>query len=116
VARRLRDCVRSEDTVARLGGDEFGVLVARARVDVAEKLGQRIAARLSEPYTLADDTRPYVSASVGLAVRSTAADNPDALIRHADLAMYQAKADRGAQSVRFRPDMENDPRPSPAPR
>jgi diguanylate cyclase (GGDEF)-like protein/PAS domain S-box-containing protein len=114
VARRLLDCVRTENTVARLGGDEFAVLVGRPRVDVANKLGERIAARLSEPYTLADDTESYVTASVGLAVRSAAADNPDALIRYADLAMYHAKADGGARAARFRPDMEN--RPSPAPR
>jgi diguanylate cyclase (GGDEF)-like protein/PAS domain S-box-containing protein len=114
VARRLRDCVRAEDTVARLGGDEFGVLVARPRADVAEELGQRIAARLSEPYTLADQTGRYVSASVGLAVSSADGDNPDSLIRHADLAMYHAKAHGGEQSVRFRPEMENDPRPWPA--
>jgi diguanylate cyclase (GGDEF)-like protein/PAS domain S-box-containing protein len=116
VARRLRECLRSEDTAARLGGDEFAVLLARPRLDVAEQLGRRIAARLSQPYTLADQDRPRASASasVGVACRSAGDDTSDSLIRHADLAMYHAKAHGGAQAVRFRAEMENHPRPSPA--
>jgi len=116
VARRLSECVRSEDTAARLGGDEFGVLISRPREDVAEQVGNRIAARLSEPYTIADRSEQYVSASVGVAVRSAKADTPDSLIRHADLAMYHAKAHGGARSVRYRAEMDDDPRPSPTPR
>jgi diguanylate cyclase (GGDEF)-like protein len=116
VARRLSECVRSEDTVARLGGDEFGVLISRPLVDVAEQVGNRIATRLSEPYTIANRSERDLSASVGLAVRSLKSDNPDSLIRHADLAMYHAKANGGGRSVRYREEMENDPRPSSTPR
>jgi diguanylate cyclase (GGDEF)-like protein/PAS domain S-box-containing protein len=100
VARRLRSCLRPEDTAARLGGDEFAVLVARPRSDIAAMLGQRIATKLAEPYSCADRAEMPVTASVGLAVRIPRDHDADALIHRADLAMYDAKAQGGAQLVR----------------
>jgi diguanylate cyclase (GGDEF)-like protein/PAS domain S-box-containing protein len=99
VARRLRSCLRPEDTAARLGGDEFAVLVARPGSDIAAKLGQRIATKLADPYTCANPAKMHVTASVGLAVRTPRDDNADALIRRADRAMYDAKAQGGAQLI-----------------
>lgn len=100
VARRLRSCLRPEDTAARLGGDEFAVLVARPRSDIAAMLGQRIVTKLAEPYACANRAKMPVTASVGLAVRIPRDHDADALIHRADLAMYDAKAQGGAQLVR----------------
>jgi diguanylate cyclase (GGDEF)-like protein/PAS domain S-box-containing protein len=99
VARRLRSCLRAEDTAARLGGDEFAVLVARPRSDIAALLGQRIATKLADPYACASSAPMQVTASVGLAVRVLRDHDADALIHRADLAMYEAKAHGGAQLV-----------------
>ncbi len=97
VARRLRGCVRPEDTAARLGGDEFAVLIARPRSDITATLGQRIATELAAPYQCVNPADMTVSASVGLAVRVPGDHDADALIHRADLAMYDAKAHGGAQ-------------------
>jgi diguanylate cyclase (GGDEF)-like protein len=99
VARRLRACLRPEDTAARLGGDEFAVLIARPRSDIATKLGQRITTKLATPYSCATPAKMPVTASVGLAVRTPHDHDADALIHRADLAMYDAKAHGGAQLI-----------------
>ncbi len=90
IAERLLASVRSEDTVARLGGDEFGVLVepgedASTR---AEAVATRILAALAEPVDVGG-TRLSVGASIGVAIGHA---DSEALLRNADVAMYQAKA------------------------
>jgi diguanylate cyclase (GGDEF)-like protein/PAS domain S-box-containing protein len=115
VAARLRDCLRPEDTGARLGGDEFGVLITTPREDIAEELGRRIASTLSEPYALADAPGVSVTASVGLAVRSSDNDTAEALVCQADLAMYQAKVNGGARYMRFQPETNTRPHTAPTP-
>jgi len=90
VANRLQQILRPEDTVARLSGDEFGVLVE----DLTDQRQVRaIAARVlhgfSRPIDIAD-RQVRVSASIGVAVGSTAL-NAESLIRNADFAMYAAK-------------------------
>jgi diguanylate cyclase (GGDEF)-like protein len=93
IAERLLATVRATDTVARLGGDEFVVLYEQ--LDDAEHdataLAQRITHAVGEPFT---EPAVRVSASIGIAVTCRAED-PDALIRRADNAMYVAKR-RGA--------------------
>ncbi len=85
LARRLRDCVRSEDTVGRLGGDEFAV--------VAEA-GDRDFTRLLEKLRrAADGFAPVFSVSLGAAVANDS-DGVEALLQRADLAMYADKLHR----------------------
>ncbi len=91
LSRRLRNC----DTIARLGGDEFAVLItdvdSEARVlGVAERLVELCA----EPFDLGD-CRLEVGASVGVAIAPEHTDDPPALVRLADAAMYRAKASGG---------------------
>jgi len=91
VSARLRACVRPADTVARLGGDEFTLLLEDVdHVNVAVEAAERIAAVLAEPFTLGTHD-VCVSTSVGIALSATAASTPDALLRCADMAMYEAK-------------------------
>jgi diguanylate cyclase (GGDEF)-like protein/PAS domain S-box-containing protein len=93
VAHRLMRCVRSTDTVARLGGDEFAVLVVDANaVVICTEIATRMIDALSRPLAVGTH-QLVVSASVGIATRSRDED-ADALLRNADVAMYQAKATR----------------------
>lgn len=96
VARRLEDCVRTGDLVARLGGDEFAILLERI-VDAEESVmvAERVQAALSEPFNVGGYEH-VSSASVGVALSSSANEQPEYLLRSADIAMYRAKnAGRG---------------------
>ncbi|HEV2928904.1 MAG TPA: GGDEF domain-containing protein [Propionibacteriaceae bacterium] len=86
VAERLVGCVRSGDLVARLGGDEFVIVVEASAVDT---VARHVTAALGAPYSI-DGRVLAVGASVGVAHSATGAD-PDALLRRADQAMYEAK-------------------------
>ncbi len=91
VALRLESSVRAEDTVARLGGDEFTVIVPNLHgpagaANVAEKIIEALAA----PFHLQGQDI-FATASIGIALYPLTADSPESLIKHADIAMYQAK-------------------------
>ncbi|WP_328869167.1 aminotransferase class I/II-fold pyridoxal phosphate-dependent enzyme [Streptomyces sp. NBC_00287] len=101
VGTRLSRTLRRSDTAARLGGDEFAVLMEDAHEPLdAELLAAQVIQALSRPFPLAGES-VTVSASVGVA---TARDSTDAeeLLRHADLALYSAKAAGKRQWRRFR--------------
>jgi diguanylate cyclase (GGDEF)-like protein len=90
VAPRLEQALRPGDTVARFGGDEFAVLAE----DVGDERGatrvaERIAEALTRPFILRGREH-FVSASIGISIGSGAED-PEALIRDADAALYRAK-------------------------
>ena len=96
VAERLSQCMRKSDSVARIGGDEFTVIleditttsdivnVARKAIDV-----------ISRPVRLGGQ-QVFVGASIGIAVYPEAGEDVDTLLKHADMAMYQAKGLRGS--------------------
>ncbi|SDR61500.1 PAS domain S-box-containing protein/diguanylate cyclase (GGDEF) domain-containing protein [Rhizobiales bacterium GAS113] len=91
--RRLRRCVRVNDVVARLGGDEFAVIQFGLRHDgEVGELASRIVRSLSAPYRIGPH-HADVSASVGIAVSPNDGDNVQELIKNADIALYEAKAD-----------------------
>lgn len=90
-ARRVRDCVRATDTVARLGGDEFTVIMSNlADTHRVGEIAQTILATLATPFTL-DTESVYVSASIGITIFPSDADNVESLLKNADQAMYAAK-------------------------
>ncbi|HEU5357809.1 MAG TPA: EAL domain-containing protein [Gemmatimonadales bacterium] len=92
IARRLEDCVRPGDTVARLGGDEFVVLLDEVpTVEEAEEIAGRIQESLDVPFQLAGQ-EVYTTASIGIAISSTGHERAEDLLRDADTAMYDAKA------------------------
>jgi len=105
MGRRLVTTVREGDTVARLGGDEFVVVLedlspqapkaARQAEEVAEKMLHTLAA----PVALADQ-EVKTSCSVGVVLFANDAVRTEDLMKHADLAMYQAK-ESGRNTVRF---------------
>jgi diguanylate cyclase (GGDEF)-like protein len=91
VARRLRGLLRQSDTVARLGGDEFVVLLDGVTVPGWENtVGEAITAALAEPFDI-DGRVVQVGVSIGVALSSDDAADPDHLLREADAAMYRAK-------------------------
>ncbi len=100
VAERLRRVCRTGDTVARLGGDEF-VVVCTGILDreMARSAADRYSEALNAP-TVIDGTEMDVSASIGLVIAGGDAE-PDVLLRNADKAMYQAKAEEGSGIVEF---------------
>jgi diguanylate cyclase (GGDEF)-like protein/PAS domain S-box-containing protein len=105
VARRLKDCLRPEDTAARIGGDEFAILVENVNsvTDVA-RIAERIAKALQPPFAL-DEQEVFATASIGIALSSSAQERPDDLLRYADLAMYRAKRKGKARYELFEPGM-----------
>ncbi len=109
VAQRLLRCTRKMDTVARFGGDEFIVLIRELNMDrqistghagiVAEKIRTALAEpyRLQLPHSEREDqiVEHHCSASIGVLMFADHQDNPDDLLKWADMAMYQAKEKGG---------------------
>ena len=102
VARRLRGCVPTADVVARLGGDEFVVLLTAC--PDADAIAECIVRCLHVPVTISGTVlRPRLS--LGLASLGQDSVGPSELLRHADIAMYAAKAAGKNRFLRFHPDM-----------
>jgi diguanylate cyclase (GGDEF)-like protein len=101
VAARLRETVRPCDLVVRPGGDEFLVLIRDLPRDgraTAEALGQRVADVLNRPFALGA-AELLVDAAIGISLFPDDAETPVALRKHADAAMYEAKAAGGGVNV-----------------
>jgi diguanylate cyclase (GGDEF)-like protein len=91
LAKRLVSLIRTTDTVARLGGDEFAIVSPGAGDgESALRLADRIRAGLEEPFVL-DGLTLEIEASVGIALFPQHGEDVEALVRHADVAMYVGK-------------------------
>jgi diguanylate cyclase (GGDEF)-like protein/PAS domain S-box-containing protein len=98
VAQRLRSAVRPADTVVRLGGDEFAVVCTDlGGMEDARLVADRILAALQAPLPLGT-MEHQVCVSIGIAVSLDPSDEPEAIVRHADEAMYRAKKAGGRRS------------------
>ena len=92
-AERLQGMARGSDEVARLGGDEFAVILSDVhRDDQVRAAERRVRAAFAEPFQLGQ-LSVSVSASVGGGVWPEDGDTVSDLVRHADAAMYQDKAE-----------------------
>ncbi|MGH8355188.1 MAG: diguanylate cyclase domain-containing protein, partial [Pseudomonas sp.] len=94
IADRLRGALRLPDRLYRLGGDEFTLLLADAGGEAAQRLAERLLAALVAPFELAGTSIDFVTPSIGIALFPDHAQDPEALIKAADKAMYQAKRQR----------------------
>ena len=92
VGARLRAGLRATDTIARLGGDEFAVLLTSLdALGDAERIANQLLAALAQPFPV-DDHRLVVGGSIGIVHCPEHGTDPTTLMRHADIAMYSAKA------------------------
>ncbi len=102
VAKRLRECVREEDTVARLGGDEFVLLLENGEREVTEAVMPRVARSLGKPMSLKGH-RILASCCMGVAHYPMNGQDMDALLKAADLDLYRAKGRVPATRRRLQP-------------
>jgi len=93
VARRLQQAVRASDTVARMGGDEFVLLLPKVGDDpvALDVLVTKIIKAVGAPMDI-DGHDLHVSPSLGIARYPEDGERPDLLLKHADVALYRAKA------------------------
>ncbi len=106
VAERLRKTVRGEDLVARIGGDEFVIIQTNTRDPrAADALARRLVEAVCRPYVI-DGQAITIGVSIGIAKAPCDGDEPDALVRHADLALYRAKAEGRGNYRFFEPEMD----------
>jgi len=110
IGRRLSDSLRKGDSMARFGGDEFLILVSQLTdkedlLDVAD----RVMAVFQQPVKLGEQ-EIYISGSGGIAVFPDDGDTVQELIKHADLAMYEAKKNGKGKVVFCSEKMKKDVR------
>ena len=100
IAQRLRAQLREGDTVARLGGDEFAVLLKPIHhEDDAVLIADKIIDSMHEPIALPEGGSITTSLSIGIALYPEHADNPEALVHEADVAMYHAKRSQSGRTM-----------------
>ena len=105
VARRLKTCVRDQDSLARQGGDEFIVILEdlgkepQDAATRAEAVAEKIQNALREPYLL-ETVEHHSQASIGISVYQNHEDSAEEVLKRADSAMYRAK-EEGRNAVRF---------------
>ncbi|MDD3521008.1 MAG: EAL domain-containing protein [Actinomycetota bacterium] len=108
VANLISSCLREEDTIARFGGDEFLIKVANIeKIDNLYKTTDRILDAFKKPIVV-QDIEYFISASIGVAVYPVDGEDPETLVKNADIAMYLAKEKGKNQSVYFTSDIKDD--------
>lgn len=108
IAARLSQCIRRTDSVARIGGDEFTVLLEKVTsTNDTVTIAQKIIDVITEPFNI-NGQQLRVGSSIGIAVYPEAGRDATTLIKHADMAMYEAKATQGSNFRFFTAKMDND--------
>lgn len=101
VAQRLMKILRTSDSICRLGGDEFVILLeSTSTVEGAELVAEKAIETLNEPIE-AGDHICYIGASIGISVFPDDCEEAETMLRHADIAMYDAKKKGRNQWQRF---------------
>ena len=101
VGERLKAHLRGNDVAVRFGGDEFAVLVDGVNGGKrAVVIGKRLQAKLSAPYRI-EGREVSISVTIGTALSVAGHDNPEAMIRHADAAMYEGKRAKARPGGRY---------------
>ncbi len=123
VSSRLKECIRANDIleraknlspetqshlIARMGGDEFTLVLSKINTtEEAAKVAVRILSKLSQPFVF-NEHEIYISASIGIACFPHDGDTSETLLKHADIAMYEAKA-RGKNNFQYFDHKMNEP-------
>jgi diguanylate cyclase (GGDEF)-like protein/PAS domain S-box-containing protein len=91
VTHALSNALRETDLLARLGGDEFMVIVEDFDdPTVLGRIAQKLLDAIAQPFKI-EEHDIYVTSSIGIAVYPDDSDDPDELLKHADVAMYRSK-------------------------
>ena len=91
VTRALAEALRETDLLARLGGDEFMVIVEDFdEPQVLGRIAQKLLDAIAQPFRI-EDHDIYVTSSIGISVFPDDSDDPEELMKHADVAMYRSK-------------------------
>jgi diguanylate cyclase (GGDEF)-like protein len=90
-ANRLRGAIRGGDLLARFGGDEFLLILPSASHAIVTAIAQRMIDAMGKVFQI-ETKSIYVTASIGIAMAPDDGANPGDLLRHADTALYKAKA------------------------
>jgi len=99
VGDRLMTAMKGADSLlVRLGGDEFAIFLLGAEQSIAERVAMDVRVALAEPFVL-EEVTVAVNGSIGVAVAPGHGRDMSSLLRHADIAMYRAKAQRTGHSV-----------------
>jgi diguanylate cyclase (GGDEF)-like protein len=107
VTQRLRSCVRGSDTIARLGGDEFAIVQRSADpASDSAALANRLLDVVCEPIDI-DGHNLVIGTSIGIAIAPDDGDDPDQLLKNADLALYRAKGEGRGTYRFFEPEMDH---------
>jgi diguanylate cyclase (GGDEF)-like protein len=108
IAGRLSTCVREVDTLARLGGDEFVLLVEGLSNDHhVNDIAERVQNSINAPFKL-NDIEVKTSTSIGIVIDDNDYENPEDILRDADIAMYRAKELGKARFEIFNPGMREN--------
>ncbi|MBL0265412.1 MAG: diguanylate cyclase [Leptospiraceae bacterium] len=92
VALRIKSRLREVDLVSRLGGDEFFILIEDIRqIEIVANIAEDIVFLLSQPFTVLESYTVEIGGSVGICLYPDNGDNPNKLMKNADLALYHAK-------------------------
>ncbi|SFL54903.1 diguanylate cyclase (GGDEF) domain-containing protein [Paenibacillus sp. 1_12] len=95
VAERLSSVVRKDDIVSRLGGDEFIIVLQDLQdMEEARYIATHLISNIKKPFWV-EDNELYINASIGICMYPTHGSDFETLLKHADLAMYQAKIQNG---------------------
>ncbi|MBA2709564.1 MAG: EAL domain-containing protein [Tatlockia sp.] len=100
LSKRISGCLRRKDFIARLGGDEFVVLLKMKNCDEIELVADKINKALATPFELGD-YQVETSCSIGISFYPQNGTTNSDLLKHADIAMYQAKKNGSNQYALF---------------
>ncbi len=91
VSARLLGCVRKSDIVARLGGDEFTLVILDViNIEKVALVAQKVLKTFSEPIVI-DGQELFITLSIGISIYPNDGEDPQSLLKNADIAMYLAK-------------------------
>lgn len=99
LAKRIRECLREEDTVSRLGGDEFILMLPNTTTQGVANVAEKLLETIIKPFSI-EQNELIVTASIGIAIYPIDGMDTETLSKNADTAMYQAKLN-GRNDFRF---------------
>jgi diguanylate cyclase (GGDEF)-like protein/PAS domain S-box-containing protein len=88
--KRVKACIREQDTLARLGGDEFAIILTRISIEDVGKIAKQIVSALQKPWNIKNHEF-LTTSSIGIGEYPICGENTSMLMKHADQALYKAK-------------------------